>query len=239
MLPNVVKSQTNPHPQKHSLLLTVTHWTRNRIFQHLLQPCGPRGRDLTLSKTCQPADDRNMNFTYQTPSLNIWKRSWSEMGSNKSPSPRFLGTSRQEWGKGIIIPAGLSLGLSAAQLKPVLAEALPSPSSPARVQTAPFRDTHSWDFITSRAGIPSRQVHKSLQVPLQPWQLLIQEKIPEGATLQQGIHLLPVSKLCSSCSHCSLFMSKVERAAAAWQGFRCLPLLSCPHPAAGRQPLRI
>lgn len=31
-------------------------------------------------------------------------------------------------------------------------------------------------------------------------------------------------------------MSKVERGAAAWQGFRCLPLLSCPHPARPRQP---
>lgn len=31
-------------------------------------------------------------------------------------------------------------------------------------------------------------------------------------------------------------MSKVERGAAAWQRFRCLPLLSCPHPARPRQP---
>lgn len=31
-------------------------------------------------------------------------------------------------------------------------------------------------------------------------------------------------------------MSKVERGAAAWQRFRCLPLLSCPHPACPRQP---
>lgn len=53
------------------------------------------------------------------------------------------------------------------------------------------RDTHSWDFIRSRAGVSSRQVHEPLQVPPQPRQLLIHEKLPEGATLQQGIHLLP------------------------------------------------
>lgn len=33
------------------------------------------------------------------------------------------------------------------ELKPVLAEALLSPSSSVRVQTLQFRDTHSWDFI--------------------------------------------------------------------------------------------
>lgn len=59
------------------------------------------------------------------------------------------------------------------------------------MQTVQFRDTHSWNFIWSRADISLREVRKSLRVPLQPWQLLIQEKIPERATLQQGIHLLP------------------------------------------------
>lgn len=94
----------NPSPPKAFPVPHSHSGGRNKIFQGQLstsEPCcspvGPEeGISLTLSKACQPADDRNRNLTYQTPSLNIWERSWSETGSSKSPSPRFPGTSRQD-----------------------------------------------------------------------------------------------------------------------------------------------
>lgn len=112
----------NPSPPK---AFPAPHSSSELQTEYSNRSRGPRGRDLTLSKTWQPADDRNINCTYQTPSLNIWKRSWSEMGSSKSPRPRFPGTNREDGdgvGKRDCNPCRAELWAQ-QELKPVLAEA--------------------------------------------------------------------------------------------------------------------
>lgn len=111
-----------------------------------------------------------MNLTYQTPSLNVWKRSWSEMGSSKSPSPRFPRTSRQDGdgvGKRDYNPCRAELWAQCSptrqELKPVLAEALLSPSSSDRVQTVQRHSQLGFHQIQGRHFL-----ERSPQVPPGP-----------------------------------------------------------------------